>query len=470
MNDSALPNPLAAAGKVPPPPPAAPVKKIPKPPQPMRSSVSPAKKPAGNPDTSEAVSILKEAAMETAKPAKAEKPAKAAKISVPKPAKIDAKAIERLDTVSEDVVAPKEDFVAKKEKTAPKEDFAAKKEEAAPAPPKRKVPKPVPIDAASLRWAVDKPPSKISDRVPEKVVKMSTAKVSAMAPKKVEEKDFVEKRTARVTLKSTPADPLSVAPKAPEKVPAEKEVIKTDVVKPEPIKKELVQPEKAPAAKSGVTVEEAPKRPWWKFWGKAPEIAVDSKADELLEGAERPLTEEELVHKRHEALIDSVNQICHSLEATTNRPIEVKTTDLVPLIPGENIDNLNRTQELVSGVLTQVSTRLEKAGERDNVMIESLSSMDKSITSLNDVGERTITTMDGMKGILSQVSGAMSTMQTELKQSSKRYEELCDKVQKAEAENIAKVEKLQKSTLWVNVILGVAVAVGLIAVALSKVN
>ena len=219
-----------------------------------------------------------------------------------------------------------------------------------------------------------------------------------------------------------------------------------------------------------MTVEEAPKRPWWKFWGKAPEIAVDSKADELLEGAERPLTEEELVHKRHEALIDSVNQICHSLEATTNRPIEVKTTDLVPLIPGENIDNLNRTQELVSGVLTHVSTRLEKAGERDNVMIESLSSMDKSITSLNDVGERTITTMDGMKGILSQVSGAMSTMQTELKQSSKRYEELCDKVQKAEAENIAKVEKLQKSTLWVNVILGVAVAVGLIAVALSKVN
>jgi hypothetical protein len=94
--------------------------------------------------------------------------------------------------------------------------------------------------------------------------------------------------------------------------------------------------------------------------------------------------------------------------------------------------------------------------------------MDKSITSLNDVGERTITTMDGMKGILYQVSGAMVTMQTELKQSSKRYEELLKKVQKTESENIVKVQKLQKSTLWVNVILGIAVVAGLIAVAISK--
>ena len=141
---------------------------------------------------------------------------------------------------------------------------------------------------------------------------------------------------------------------------------------------------------------------------------------------------------------------------------------MVPLIPGDNIDTLNRTQELVSGVLKQVSGRLEKAGERDAVMIDSLSSMDKSITSLNDVGERTITTMDGMKGILSQVSGAMVAMQTELKQSSKRYEEPLKKVQKTESENIVKVQKLQKSTLWVNVILGIAVVAGLIAVAISK--
>ncbi|HBE96597.1 MAG TPA: hypothetical protein DDW68_05445, partial [Verrucomicrobiales bacterium] len=59
-------------------------------------------------------------------------------------------------------------------------------------------------------------------------------------------------------------------------------------------------------------------------------------------------------------------------------------------------DTLNCTQELVSGVLKQVSGRLEKAGERNAVMLDSLSSMDKSITSLYDVGERTITAMDGI--------------------------------------------------------------------------
>ena len=443
MNDSAPSSPMSAVGKAAPPAVGSPPKKIPKPPQPMRSSIPPLPKEEKKVDTSEAVSILKQAAQETSKSPQV------AKVKVPRPAKIDAKAIKRLP-VKIEKVAPKN--------VAPMKE--APKTKAAP----EKAPKPAsPVSKAAER-PLTKPPSKISDRIPEKVVEMSTGKVSAMAQKKEGKNDQseIKKTTARVTLKSPPMTP----PKVVEKAPAE--VIKTDVVKTEPAQKQAVKEEKAPAAKAGVTVEESAKRPWWKFWGQTPEIATDSKADALVEGAERPLTEEELVHKRHEALIDSVNQICHSLEATTNRPIEVKTTDLVPLIPGDNIESLNRTQELVSGVLKQVSGRLEKAGERDTVMINSLSSMDKSITSLNDVGERTINTMDGMKGILSQVSGAMSTMQTELKQSSKRYEELCDKVQKTESENIAKVQKLQKSTLWVNVILGVAVVGGLIAVAISK--
>ena len=381
MNDSAPPSPMSAAGKVDPPAGGSSPKKIPKPPQPMRSSIPPLLKDEEKVDTSEAVSILKQAAQETLKSSQVPEN------KVPRPAKIDGKAVERF-------------------------------------------------------------PAQIEEVVPEKDNGPGSSEI--------------KKTTGRVTLESTPVG----LPKVVENVPAE--VIKTDVFKSEPAQKEPVKQEQFPASKPGVTVEEAAKRPWWKFWGKTPEIAVDCKADELVEGAKRPLTEEELVHKRHEALIDSVNQICHSLEASTNRPIELKTTDLVPLIPGDNIDTLNRTQELVSGVLKQVSGRLEKAGERDAVMIDSLSSMDKSITSLNDVGERTITTMDGMKGILSQVSGAMVAMQTELKQSSKRYEELLKKVQKTESENIVKVQKLQKSTLWVNVILGIAVVAGLIAVAISK--
>ena len=380
MNDSAPPSPMSAAGKVAPPAGGSSPKKIPEPPQPMRSSISPLVKEEEKVDTSEAVSILKQAAQETLKSSQV------LKNQVPRPAKIDGKAVERLPAQIEEVVPEKEN-------------------------------------------------SPVSSEI---------------------------KKTTRVIHESTPVG----LPKVVENVPAE--VIKTDVFKTEAAQREPVKQEQFPASKPGVTVEEAAKRPWWKFWGKTPEIAVDCKAGELVEGAKRPLTEEELVHKRHEALIDSVNQICHSLEASTNRPIEVKATDLVPLIPGDNIDTLNRTQELVSGVLKQVSGRLEKAGERDAVMIDSLSSMDKSITSLNDVGERTITTMDGMKVILSQVSGAMVTMQTELKQSSKRYEELLKQVQKTESENIVKVQKLQKSTLWVNVILGIAVVAGLIAVAISK--
>lgn len=434
MNDSAPPSPMSAAGKVAPPAGGSTPKRIPKPPQPMRSSIPQLPKDESKVDTSEAVSILKQAAQETLKSSQV------VKNKVPRPAEIDGKAVERLPAQIEELVP---------------EDGAAKDK-----PSLKTSPQPAALDSNFDDRPLMKPPSKISDRTPEEVVEMSTAKVSK------EENGLgsseIKKTTARVTLESTPVVP----PKVVENVPAE--VVKTGVFKPEPAQKEPIKQEQFPASKPGVTVEEAAKRPWWKFWGKTPEIAVDCKADELVEGAKRPLTEEELVHKRHEALIDSVNQICHSLEASSNRPIELKTTDLVPLIPGDNIDTLNRTQELVSGVLKQVSGRLEKAGERDAVMLDSLSSMDKSINSLNDVGERTITTMDGMKGILSQVSGAMVTMQTELKASSKRYEELLKRVQKAESENITKVQKLQKSTLWVNVALGIAVVAGLIAVAISK--
>ena len=438
MNDSAPPSPMSAAGKVAPPAGGPPSKKIPKSPQPIHASVPSFLKDEEKVDTSEAVSILKEVARDTLKSSQV------LKNKVPRPAKIDGKAVER--------------FRAQIEGVVDKEEAAKDK------PSLKKSPEPATFEGKFDDRPLTKPSSKISDRIPEKGVEINTAKV----PEEASEKENgvgssgIKKATDRVTLKSTPVG----SPKAVENVQAE--VIKTNVIKPEPTQKEQVKQEQFRASKAKVTVEEAAKRPWWKFWGKRPEIAVDCKADELVEGAKRPLTEEELVHKRHEALIDSVNQICHSLEASTNRPIEVKATDLVPLIPGDDIDTLNRTQELVSGVLKQVSGRLEKAGERDAVMLDSLNSMDKSITSLNDVGERTITTMDGMKGILSQVSGAMVTMQTELKQSSKRYEELLKRVQKTESENIVKVQKLQKSTLWVNVILGIAVIAGLIAVAISK--
>jgi len=454
----------------------------------MSSSIPPLPKQEEKVDTSKAVSVLKEAAIEVGKKGKT----KVSKRVIPQPAKIDAKAVQRKAPKSEKVEAKKlapsskpekvadkksgaapakePASVSKKSATPAKESAPVSKKSAAPKPKKREIPKPVAINAKAVKRSnpLEKPPSKVSDRVPEKVVKMSTAKVSAMASKKSEDDNAIKKTTARVTLKAPPASPIQAVDKTSKEAEVKPEVVKTEVVKSEPPKKESPSREKAPAPKPGVTLEEQSKRPWWKFWGKAPEIATNSKADELVEGAERPPTEEEMIHKRHEALIDSVNQICHSLEVSSSRPIEVKTTDLVPLIPGDNIDSLNRTQELVSGVLTQVSGRLEKAGERDAVMIDSLTSMDKSITSLNDVGERTISTMDGMKGILSQVSGAMSTMQTEMKQSSKRYEELCEKVQKTESDNIAKVQKLQKSALWINVILGIALVGGLIAVAISK--
>ena len=83
MNDSAPPSPMSAAGKVAPPAGGSTPKRIPKPPQPMRSSIPQLPKDESKVDTSEAVSILKQAAQETLKSSQV------VKNKVPRPAEID---------------------------------------------------------------------------------------------------------------------------------------------------------------------------------------------------------------------------------------------------------------------------------------------------------------------------------------------------------------------------------------------
>ena len=188
------------------------------------------------------------------------------------------------------------------------------------------------------------------------------------------------------------------------------------------------------------------------------------------EAVVKPLSEKELMVKRHEDLLKSVNDICKSLETSRSQKVEVSVVDLVPPLPVENIDALTRTQEAVSGVLEKVSGRLDKVGERDGLVIDSMKKVDLSLASLSKVGERSITSMDGVKGTLGQVNGTMESMHGELKRTGKRYEELCEKVQNSEREHAETMLKLQKRTLLVNAFLGIALIACVIAVIVSAAN
>jgi hypothetical protein len=122
----------------------------------------------------------------------------------------------------------------------------------------------------------------------------------------------------------------------------------------------------------------------------------------------------------------------------------------------------------VTGVLEKVADRLEEASKRDDLVMDSLTQVDGTLAALSRSSERSVTTMDGMKVFFTQVSGSMESMQSELKKSGRRYEDLCEKVRKSDQARAAKIAKLQKRTLMVTSLIGVAVVVALLLVAFGR--
>lgn len=179
-------------------------------------------------------------------------------------------------------------------------------------------------------------------------------------------------------------------------------------------------------------------------------------------------TDGELMIKRHEELLQSVDDICKSLEATRPQQVEVSLTDVLPPIPAENFNELADTQIQVTGALEKVADRLDEAGRRDGEMMDTLSRFDGTLSELSRTNERSVSAIDGMKGVFAQVSGSMESVQTEMKKTSHRYEELCESIQKSDDERAKVIVQLQKRTLMVTSLLGIAVLIGLLLVAFSR--
>jgi|GEM_PF-2181931 len=220
--------------------------------------------------------------------------------------------------------------------------------------------------------------------------------------------------------------------------------------------------------------EEAPAKNGWfsRLFGRnEKDDSADKESSLLVEQTKDVLvkkpSEKALMMKRHDDLLKSVNDICKSLETSRTQKVEVSVVDLVPPFPVENIDALTRTQEAVSGVLEKVADRLDKVGERDGLVIDSLKKVDISLASLSKFGEQSISSMDGVKGTLSQVNGTMESMQIELNHTGKRYQEIFEKVQNSEREHAETMLKLQKRTLMMNAFLGISLVACVIAVIVS---
>lgn len=234
---------------------------------------------------------------------------------------------------------------------------------------------------------------------------------------------------------------------------------------PQPVAMSATMADKAPA------VDLPEKKGFFsRIFGRSKNEETSKKRNLLLEESKTKVKEpskDEVVAKRHEDLLNSVNDICRSLETSRAQKVEVSVKDLVPPLPVENIDALTKTQEAVSGVLEKVAGRLDRAGKRDDLVVDSLKKVDVSLASLSKVGERSIFSMDGVKGTLGEVNDTMEGMQAELKRAGSRYEELCEKVQNNEREHAETMQKMQQRTLIVNALLGVSLIGCVVAVIIA---
>ncbi len=266
-------------------------------------------------------------------------------------------------------------------------------------------------------------------------------------------------------------------------------------------------------------------RPWWKFWGKK---AVPQEEAELQGLSPRKTT---LPGKSNTRSADPLKLSAKSsADAKVPSPImkeavpkepEVKTPekkiipppvakpsgpiqyrddlDILPPIPLETM--VQESQEMVlkaiengqdgllkeidanqKGVLdaisggnanldktvNQVAEKLEKsAKENAQELKNSLTKVDSSIDGLRSVNEKSLDSMDQMSSLMKTVESGVKGMQGEVAKSTKAYDELVKKSEETAQRQAEEMAALQKKTLLINLLLGLAV-IGVIIAWLTR--
>ena len=188
---------------------------------------------------------------------------------------------------------------------------------------------------------------------------------------------------------------------------------------------------------------EVEKAGWWKFWGRT--------SRRQMEMAE--------MKQRHEELVEMMRTMCDTMERTKDRTIEVKAEKILPPIPVETLDAINVSQREVTGAISQLSGHLELVGANQGRFVDSMERVDRTMTSVKTVNERSVTAL----GRMSDAAGAVCE---HVDQSGDRFEKLYGQMQEAERGFVEAFSDLQKKSMWVMAGLGVSVVVALAALAL----
>ncbi len=195
------------------------------------------------------------------------------------------------------------------------------------------------------------------------------------------------------------------------------------------------------AVSSGKKIEtsiKGVKRPWWKFWEQKKSPVIPSQIS--LKPAPAPGS-------------------AQAEQPPIQPKMEEKKVEMLPPIPIEKIENLEKSQDQM---LKTINNGNKKLGTQLDGVGKALTDVDGNVSALRKMGEKSLSSIDHMSSVMKFVETSVIEMQGKMKSSTKAYSALLDQVEKTEEKNEAAFENLKKKSLWTNIILVLGIIVTIV--------
>jgi hypothetical protein len=178
---------------------------------------------------------------------------------------------------------------------------------------------------------------------------------------------------------------------------------------------------------------------WWSFFNR-PDRPSGSWFGGRFGGQSRFLEE---FREERERLVKSIEQLTERIEEAEEKRKPTLSLDPMPVMKG--IESISTGQKEVSSALHSLNGLMEQAGQTDQQLISAMGNMDKTLT--------------GVRSTQTETIGALVNVGEKIDHATLRFEDLFDRISKAEQAMAEDYRKLQHRTLYSIAMIAAAVIV-----------
>ena len=183
----------------------------------------------------------------------------------------------------------------------------------------------------------------------------------------------------------------------------------------------------------------APSRRWWNFFNRSERPSGSWFGRGF--GRRTQLLGE--FREERERLSETIEQLTERIEAAEAKSKPALTLDPMPVMKG--IESISSGQKEVSTALQSLNGLMERAGHTDQQLVAAMSQVDK--------------TLGGVRSTQTETVGALVNVGEKIDHASFRFEDLCDRINKAEQTMAEDYRRLQHRTLYAIAMIAAAVIV-----------